>query len=38
MSEQRHVALLIESSRSYGRGLLRGIAEYARLQGGWAEG
>lgn len=29
------VLLLIESSRSSGRGLLRGIADYARLHGPW---
>ncbi|MBI1371464.1 MAG: helix-turn-helix domain-containing protein [Phycisphaera sp.] len=30
------VALLIETSSSYGRGLLRGIAKYARLHGPWS--
>ena len=30
------VALLIESSRAYGRGLLHGIAHYARLHGRWS--
>jgi LacI family transcriptional regulator len=30
------VVLLIESSRSSGRSLLRGIAQYARLHGPWA--
>lgn len=30
------VALLIETSRGYGRGLLRGIVRYARLHGPWA--
>jgi LacI family transcriptional regulator len=30
------VALLIESSRTYGRGILRGIARYARLNGPWS--
>lgn len=30
------VALLIESSRSYGRNLLRGIASYARTRTDWA--
>ena len=30
------VALLIESSRSYGRGLLRGIARFARTHGNWS--
>lgn len=30
------VALLIETSRGYGRGMLRGIMRYARLHGPWA--
>lgn len=30
------VALLIESSRTYGRGILRGIAKYAHLRGHWS--
>jgi len=30
------VALLIESSRAYGRGLLRGIAQYVREHGPWS--
>lgn len=30
------VALLIESSRSYGRGILRGIAKYSHLYGPWS--
>jgi LacI family transcriptional regulator len=30
------VALLIETSRSYGRGMLRGIVRYARLHGPWS--
>jgi len=30
------VALLVESSRSYGRGLLRGIARYARTYTNWS--
>ena len=30
------VFLIIESSREYGRGLLRGIANYANLHGPWA--
>lgn len=30
------IALLIESSRTYGRGLLRGIAKYAHLHGHWS--
>ena len=32
----RHVALLIESSRAYGRGLLQGIASFAQEQGNWS--
>jgi LacI family transcriptional regulator len=31
----RHVALLIETSRAYGRGLLEGIARYVREHGHW---
>jgi LacI family transcriptional regulator len=30
------VALLIETARGYGRGLLRGIVHYARLHGPWS--
>ena len=30
------VALLIESSRTYGRGILRGIARYAHMNGPWS--
>lgn len=30
------VALLVETSSSYGRGLLRGISRYARLHGPWS--
>ncbi len=30
------VALIIETSRSYGRGLLRGIASFARTRSDWA--
>lgn len=30
------VALLIESSRTYGRGVLRGIARYAHVHGPWS--
>ena len=30
------VALLIETARGYGRGLLRGIVRYARVHGPWA--
>src|SRR4051812_25610421 len=32
----KHVALLIESSGSYGRGLLQGIARYNREHAGWS--
>jgi LacI family transcriptional regulator len=30
------IALLIESSRTYGRGILRGIARYAHVHGPWS--
>jgi len=33
---RKNVALLIESSRSYGRNLLRGVARFSRTQGGWS--
>ncbi len=33
---RKNVALLIESSRSYGRGLLRGVAQFSRTQGNWS--
>lgn len=36
MAAPPKVALLIETASSYGRGLLRGIARYARLYGPWA--
>jgi LacI family transcriptional regulator len=32
---QPTVAILVETSRAYGRGLCSGIAEYARNHGGW---
>lgn len=35
MPEPLRIALLIESSRSYGRNLLAGIAAYARVYGPW---
>ena len=35
MPRRPRIALLIEASRAYGRGLLRGIAKYARLHGPW---
>jgi LacI family transcriptional regulator len=36
VTKRLHVALLIESSRGYGRGLLHGIAEYVRGHGLWS--
>ena len=36
MPNSRNVALLIESSRAYGRGLLRGIAAYAQKHAHWS--
>jgi LacI family transcriptional regulator len=36
MGRLRKVAVFIESSRSSGRGLLRGIARYSRLHGPWS--
>ena len=36
MSKMRRVALLIETSRAYGRGLLRGVSRYHREQGRWS--
>jgi LacI family transcriptional regulator len=36
MNGIRKVALLIETSREYGRGVLRGVVRYARLHGPWA--
>jgi len=35
MAKPPKVALLIETSRGYGRGVLRGIVRYARLHGPW---
>ena len=32
----KHVAILIETSRAYGRGLIRGIARYNAEQGQWS--
>jgi len=32
----RHVAILIETSRAYGRGLIRGIARYQRERAHWS--
>ncbi|MBI1368410.1 MAG: helix-turn-helix domain-containing protein [Planctomycetes bacterium] len=36
MAQMKHVALLIETSRAYGRGLLRGVARYNREHGPWS--
>ena len=32
----RHVAILVETARAYGRGVIRGIARYNRQQGHWS--
>ena len=36
MTKTKRVKLLIETSRSYGRGLLKGIARYSHLYGPWS--
>jgi LacI family transcriptional regulator len=36
MVHRPRVAILVESSRGYGRGLLRGITEYLRIHGPWS--
>jgi LacI family transcriptional regulator len=36
MSRLPHIALLIETSREYGRGLLRGVARYHQEHGPWS--
>jgi LacI family transcriptional regulator len=36
MKKTQTVGLLIESSRAYGRGLLRGVARYVRAHHGWS--
>src|SRR5262249_6382303 len=36
MAKTPHVAVLIETSRAYGRGLLEGVARYVRTQGPWS--
>jgi LacI family transcriptional regulator len=36
MDFMRHVAILVETSRAYGRGLLRGIARYHREHAQWS--
>ncbi len=35
MVDERNVAVIVETSNSYARGLLRGIHEYARTRHGW---
>ncbi|QDU88830.1 Xylose operon regulatory protein [Pirellulimonas nuda] len=35
MAKLKHVLLLIESSRAYGRDCLLGVADYLRAHGGW---
>jgi LacI family transcriptional regulator len=35
MTEQRRILLMIETSRAYGRSILRGIAKYSRAHGPW---
>jgi LacI family transcriptional regulator len=35
-SQPNHVAVLVEMSSAYGRGLIRGVAEYAHQQTGWS--
>ena len=32
----RHVAILVETARAYGRGVIRGIARYNRERGRWS--
>ena len=36
MRRMRHVAVLIETSRAYGRGLLRGVQRYNRERANWS--
>lgn len=36
MSTLKHVALLVETSRAYGRGLVRGVARYHRQNSCWS--
>ena len=35
MTRNWKVVLLIEASRAYGRGILKGIAKYSRVNGPW---
>ena len=36
MKPRPHVALIVETSKGFGRGLLRGISRYARAHGPWS--
>jgi LacI family transcriptional regulator len=36
VARRPRVAILIEASRSYGRDLLQGVAEYVRVHGPWS--
>ena len=36
MPNPRQVALVVETSRAFGRGLIRGVAQYSREHGPWA--
>jgi LacI family transcriptional regulator len=36
MQASRRVAVCVDKSRSYGRGVLRGIAEYVETRGRWS--
>lgn len=36
MKQRRRVALLVETSRAFGRGMVRGVAQYSRDHGPWA--
>lgn len=36
MPKRRHIAVLIETSRAYGRGLLRGVTNYVHTSGRWS--
>lgn len=36
VAELRRVALIVETSRAFGRGVIRGVAQYSREHGPWA--
>ena len=36
MKPTKHIAVLIETSRAYGRGLLRGVSRFHREHGTWS--